>query len=129
MKKIHSLFVILGSLVLLMAAGCNTNNSGPKDLLNKYFTSAINQDYGATYDCYYAPYKEKVNKNEYIKHREEASVLKSYKIISLEQRDDRAQAEVLLSFEPLGKPDQKPLSATVREDMVRDGGQWKIKVW
>ena len=129
MKKMNSLFVIWGFLMLLMAAGCNTNNSGPKDLLNNYFTSAINQDYGATYDCYYAPYKQKINKDEYIKHREEGSVLKSYKIISLEQRDGLAHAEVLLSFEPLGKTDQNIVSTTVREDMVREGGQWKIKVW
>jgi hypothetical protein len=129
LKKMNSLFVIWVSLILLMAVGCNTNNSGPKGLLNKYFTSAINRDYGATYDCYYAPYKQKINKDEYIKHREEASVLKSYKIISLEQRDDLAHAEVLLSFEPLGTPDQHPVTTTVREDMVREGGQWKIKVW
>jgi len=130
LKKIHSLFVALGVLILLMsAAGCNTDSPGPKALLNKYFTSAINQDYGTTYDCYYFPYRQKVNKGEYIKHRKEGSVLKAYKIVSLEQRDDSAHAEVLLTFEPSGKPDQRPVSTTVKEEMVREGGQWKIKVW
>jgi len=131
LKKIHSLIVISGLLTLLMAAAaCNTNNSSPKDLLNKYFTSAINQDYGTTYDCYYAPYKEKVNKGEYIKHRKEASLLKAYKIVSLEQKDDTAHAEVLLTFAPSKKLDRKePVSTTVKEDMVKEGGEWKIKVW
>jgi hypothetical protein len=131
LKKIYSLFLISTLLLLLMAgAGCNSNNSSPKDLLNKYFTSAINQDYGTTFDCYYAPYKAKVNKEEYIKHRKEASVLQAYKIVSLEQKDNAAHAEVLLTFEPSKKLDRKePVSTTVKEDMVKEGGEWKIKVW
>jgi hypothetical protein len=131
LKKIYSLFAILGSLILLMAAaGCNSGNSSPGALLNKYFTSAVNQDYGTTYDCYYAPYKAKVNKEEYIKHRKEASVLQAYKIISLEQKNNFAHAEVLLTFAPSKKLDrQEPVSTTVKEDMVREGGDWKIKVW
>ncbi len=131
MKKVYSLFVISILVLLLMAAaGCNSNNSSPKALLNKYFTSAVRQDYGTTYDCYYAPYKAKVNKEEYIKHRKDASVLQAYKIISLEQKDNAAHAEVLLTFAPSKKLDrQEPVSTTVKEDMVREGGDWKIKVW
>ncbi len=131
MKKVYSLSVISTLVLLLMAAaGCNSNNSSPKTLLNKYFTSAVNQDYGTTYDCYYAPYKAKVNKEEYIKHRKEASILQAYKIISLEQKDGAAHAEVLLTFAPSKKLDRKkPVSTTVKEDMVKEGGDWKIKVW
>lgn len=131
MKKTYSVSVILGLMALLLAAaGCNSGNSGPKALLNKYFTSAINQDYGKTYDCYYAPYKEKVSREEYIKHRKEASVLQSYKVISLDQRDNEAQAEVLLTFAPSKRLDRKKsVSTTVDEEMVREGGMWKIKVW
>lgn len=131
MKKIFSLSAILGILILLLAAaGCNKNSSSPKALLNKYFTSAINQDYGRTYSCYYTPYKEKVTEDEYIKHRKEASLLQSYKIVSLEQRGDTAHAEVLLTFAPSKRLDRnKPASITVKEDMVKEGGEWKIKVW
>jgi hypothetical protein len=131
LKKIYSLFVISTLVLLVMAAaGCNSNNSSPKELLNKYFTSAVNQDYGTTYDCYYAPYKAKVNKDEYIKHRKEASVLQAYKIVSLEQKGDTAHAEVLLTFAPSKKLDRKePVSTTVKEDMVKEGGDWKITVW
>lgn len=131
MKDIYSLVVISGLLTLIMAiGGCNTGNSTPKSLLNRYFTSAINQDYGTTYDCYCAPYKAKVHKAEYVKHRKEASVLKAYKIVSLERTDDTAHAEVLLTFAPSKKLDRKErISTTVREDMVKEGGEWKIKVW
>lgn len=131
MKDIYSLVVISGLLTLIMAiGGCNTGNSTPKSLLNRYFTSAINQDYGTTYDCYYAPYKAKVDKAEYVKHRKEASILKAYKIVSLERTDDTAHAEALLTFAPSKKLDRKePVSTTVREDMVKEGGEWKIKVW
>lgn len=131
MKKIFSLSAILGLLILLLAAaGCNKTNSSPKALLNKYFTSAINQDYARTYDCYYALYKKKVDKDEYIRHRKEASILTSYKIVSLEQKDDTAHAEVLLTFAPSTKLDRKePVSTTVKEDMVKEGEDWKIKVW
>jgi hypothetical protein len=130
LKKIYPLLVILGFLILLPAAGCNRGNSSPKELLNKYFTSAINEDYGSTYDCYYALYKDKVSEDEYIRHRREASVLKAYKIVFLEQKGDLAHAEVLLTFAPSKKLDRKePVSTTVKEDMVREGGQWKIKVW
>ena len=99
-------------------------------MLDRYFSSAIRQDYAATYDCYYNAYKAKVTKDEFIKHRKEASVLQAYKIISLTQKGDTAQAQVLLTFAPSEKLNRKePVSTTVTEDMIMEGGQWRIKVW
>jgi len=119
------------SLILLVAgSGCNSRTASPKELIDKFFTSAVKQDYETSYSCYYAAYKVKVNKDEYIKHRKEASVLQSYKIISLTQQGNTAQAEVLLTFAPSEKLKRaNPLSTTVKEDMLKENGEWKIKVW
>ncbi len=122
--------LIAGLLLLTLGGGCHSKTSDPKEMLDRYFSSAIRQDYAATYDCYYAAYKAKVSKDEFIKHRKEASVLQSYKIVSLTQNGDTARAEVLLTFAPSEKLNRKePVSTTVTENLVREGGQWKIKVW
>ena len=125
------LFLISLIGILSIATGCQQNKSGPKELLDKYFSSAIRQDYATTYTYYYAAYKAKVTKEEYIKHRKEASALQSYKIISLSQPlIDTAEAEVQLIFAPSEKLGRKePVTTTVKEDLVQEGGEWKIKVW
>ena len=75
-------------------------------------------------------YKAKVNKDEFIKHRKDASVLHAYKIVSLTQNGDTAQAEVLLTFAPSEKLNRKEAAqTTVEEDMVKQNDGWKIKVW
>lgn len=119
------------SLILFIAGGgCSSKTASPKELLDKYFTSAVNQDYETTYSCYYAAYKAKVNKEEYVKHRREASVLQAYRIISLTQQGDTAHAEVLLTFAPSEKLKRTdPVSTTVKEDLIKENGEWKIKVW
>ncbi len=118
---------------MLLSAGAGCNNSSmasPKELLEKYFSSAVRQDYATTYSCYYAPYQAQVSKEEFLKHRKEASVLQSYKINSVKQDGDTARAEVLLTFAPSEKLKRTtPVSTTVAEDMVKEGGDWKIKVW
>ena len=122
--------LIAASLLLVLGAGCHSKTADPKEMLDRYFSSAIRQDYAATYDCYYNAYKAKVTKDEFIKHRKEASVLQAYKIISLTQKGDTAQAQVLLTFAPSEKLNRKgPVSTTVTEDMILEGGQWRIKVW
>jgi hypothetical protein len=131
LKKRYLLFGIVMSFILLIAgSGCNSRTASPKELIDKYFTSAVKQDYETTYSCYYAAYKAKVSKDEYIKHRREASALQSYKIISLTQQGDTAQAEVLLTFAPSEKLKRTdPATATVKEDLIKEKGEWKIKVW
>jgi len=119
------------SLILLAAgSGCKSRATSPKELVDKYFSSAVKQDYETTYSCYYGAYRAKIDKNEYIKHRKEASALQSYKIISLTQEGDTAQAEVLLTFAPSERLKRtEPVSTTVKEDLIKENGEWKIKVW
>jgi hypothetical protein len=114
-----------------MAAGCQHDTAGPKELLDKYFSSSIKQDYATTYTCYYAPYKAKVSREEFIRHRKEASVLLSYKIVSIKiPKSDLAEAEVQLTFGSSEKLKRKePATVTVKEDLVKEKGEWKIKVW
>jgi hypothetical protein len=133
MKKIYPLFVMLVAMALLFAAaGCQSKNSGgPKALLDRYFSSAIKQDYASTYDCYYAPYMKKVSREDYVKHRKEASVLQSYQILALNQEgDNAARADVQLTFAPSEKLRRSdPVSIRVNENLVKENGEWKIKVW
>ena len=131
MKSKYSLFLIfLLGICLLIATGCNTSSEGPKELLDKYFSSAIRQDFATTYTCYYAAYKKKVTEDEYIRHRKEASDLQAYKIVTLTQDGDIAHAEVQLTFGPSEKLKRKePITTTVKEDLIKEGGYWKIKVW
>ena len=129
MNHVRRLLYMLGAVVLL-ATGCSSGASDPKELLDIYFTSAIKQDYAATYSCYYISYKAKVSKEDYVKHRQEASVLKSYEILSLKQDGDTASAEVRLLFGPSEKLKRKGATAvTIKEDMIKEGRGWKIKVW
>ncbi len=120
---------ILG--IILIAAGCQDGKAGPEGLLEKYFSSAVKQDYATTYTCYYAAYKAKVSQEEFIRHRKEASVLLSYKIVSIKvPKSDLAEAAVQLTFGPSEKLKRKePATVTLKEDLVKENGEWKIKVW
>jgi hypothetical protein len=131
MKRYLWFMMLLTGVLLIAGSGCGPKDKGgPKDLIDKYFTSAIKQDYETTYSCYYAAYKAKISKDEYIKHRKEASALQSYKIVSLTQKGDTAQVEVLLTFAPSEKLKRtEPASAPVKEDLIKENGEWKIKVW
>lgn len=113
-----------------MTGVCHGGDGGPKELLDKFFSSAIAGDYATAYACYYAEYKEKVSKEDYVRHRKEASVLQAYKIVSLNQNGDTAHGEVQLTFGPSERLKRKePVTTTVTEEMVKEGGDWKIKVW
>ena len=117
-------------ITILIAMGCQHEKTAPKQLLDKYFSSAIKQDYATTYTCYYAAYKAKVTQEEYIRHRKEGAVLQSYKILSLKEENGAAQAEVQLTFGPSEKLKRKePVTVTVKEELIKEGGEWKIKVW
>ncbi len=130
MKRIFWLISIISLFAAI--AGCQTKDkTGPKEVLEKYFNSAIRQDYAATYACYYGPYTAKVSKEDFIKHRKEASVLQSYRILSLKQdNDNAAHATVELAFAPSEKLDRKEAAMIrVKEDLIKEGSDWKIKVW
>ena len=123
--------MLLIGAALIAGAGCSPKDKGgPKELLDKFFSSAIQRDYATTYSCYYDAYKAKVSEEEFIKRRKEASVLQAYKIVSLTQNKDTAQAEVLLTFAPSEKLSRKEAATTtVKEEMVKQNDGWKIKVW
>ncbi|MDA8434286.1 MAG: hypothetical protein M0Z60_15185 [Nitrospiraceae bacterium] len=131
MKSIITVYAVLAAAVLIFAAGCQSQDGGPSALLDRYFASAVRQDYATTYDCYYAPYMAKVSREDYVKHRKEASVLQSYQVLSLNKDgDNNARAEVRLTFAPSEKLHRsEPVSVKVSEDLVREKGGWKIKVW
>ncbi len=133
MKKYFAILAILFFAAAVMAAARFPSSSGkgnPKELLNQYFSSAVKQDYGSTYECYYAAYKTKVSKDEYIRHRKEASQLVAYEVKSITEKGDSAEARVDLTFGPSEKLKRaQPVTKPVVEDMVRENGEWKIKVW
>ena len=60
----------------------------------------------------------------------EASDLQAYKIVSLTQDCDVAHAEVQLTFGPSEESNSKePITTTVKEDLIKEGGEWKVKIW
>lgn len=119
-------FLALMAIAVLAAAGCQ-NNGGPKGLLDKYFGSAIRQDYATTYTCYYSAYQAKFSQAEYVKHRhEDPATLLGYKILSLQRKGDTASANVVLTFR---KKNTKPFPVKVTEEMIKENGKWRIKVW
>ncbi len=129
-NRISLLAIIFSGIFFVIGFGCHSDSGGPKELLNKYFSSAMKEDYATAYTCYYGPYKEKISKDEYIRHRKEASVLLSYEVKSITQNGDSAQAQVELSFGPSQKLKRtQPTLVAVKEDIVRENGEWKIKVW
>ncbi|MDA8091062.1 MAG: hypothetical protein M0Z61_12700 [Nitrospiraceae bacterium] len=132
MKKIYAIsFSVLLVIALLSFGGCKTGRSAsPQALLDRYFSSAVRQDYAGSYNCYYQAYKAKINRAEYIKRRkEDTSILKEYTILSVSQSGDTAKAKVLLAFDQAGQAKANPVDVTVTENMVKENGDWKIKVW
>jgi hypothetical protein len=121
---------LTGLSLFLYGCQANSNSASPKALLDKYFSSAMKQDYATTYTCYYKAYQDKVSQEDYVKHRKQASILRSYKVTSLKQSDVTAQAEVLLTFAPSKKLSRnKPVTVRAKEDLIKEDNQWKIKVW
>ncbi len=65
-NRISLLAIIFSGIFFVIGFGCHSDSGGPKELLNKYFSSAMKEDYATAYTCYYGPYKEKISKDEYI---------------------------------------------------------------
>ncbi len=121
---------ILAGAAIMTGTGCRSNRDNPKDLLNTFFQASIRQDYAAVYPCYYGAYRTRVSEDEFIRHRRDASVLQAYRVKSISQQGDTARARVDLTFAPSRKLKRDhPYSTAVTEEMVRENGEWKIKVW
>lgn len=128
--------VLFLTAIGIFVVGCKSssssvpNDASPKATLDTFFSSAVRQDYATTYSCYYKLYQDRIPKDEFIKHRKEASILQSYKITSLKQSGDSAHAEALLTYAASKKLKRdKPKSVNVKEDLIKENGHWKIKVW
>jgi hypothetical protein len=129
-KKYIVYILSLSMFLALPLTGCANDQESAKALLDKYFTSAEKQDYASTYTYYNDEYKKKVPKDEFIKKRKDASLLQSYKILSMNIQKDQGQASVELTWAPSEKLKRtQPVTVKVQEDLVKEKDGWKIKVW
>ena len=110
------------------ASGRYAGTSTPQATLSTYFGSAMGADYATTYDCYYQRYRELVTRDEFVSHRRDASRLTAYHVDSLQAAADSAVATATLTFAPTSRG-AAPRTTTVREDLVREAGGWRIRVW
>ena len=114
----------------LAVSACRRQEPGPRALIARFFDTAVQQDYASTWQCYDSRYKAKVDQDEYVRHRREASALQSWRILSLDHKGHEAEAVVELTFAPsqrLNRP--APSTKRVVEQMVREPEGWRIKVW
>jgi hypothetical protein len=117
-------------LLAVAIPACRRPGGGARELLDRYFATAVRQDYAATWECYDRRYRSKIDRDEYVRHRREASRLVSFRTVSLEERGDAARAEVELVFAPapaLGR--SEPVTKRVVEELVREHEGWRVKVW
>ena|GEM_PF-803040 len=132
MRNIKNFLICILALsvfVILCLSGCSAKEQNPKELVDKYFTSAQNQDYATTYTCYDSEYQNKVTKDDFISHRKEASVVQSYKVLQLDTQKDTAKATVEITFAASDKLKRtEPIIVKVNEDLIRQKDGWKIKV-
>lgn len=130
MRKHLTYILALSMFLVVILTGCASNEENAKALLDKYFSSAVKQDYTTTYTCYYEEYQKKISEDEFTKERKQASILQSYKILELNVQKDKGQANVELTFAPSEKLNRpQPVTLKVTEDLVKEKDGWKIKVW
>jgi hypothetical protein len=129
-KIVRRTFALVSPALLAIALGGCARREEPRAALERFFSTAQRQDYAATYDCYDAAYRAKVSRDEFVRHRREASPLQSWRVLSVEQHGDRAGGEVALVFGPWERAGRTtPISKTVHEELVREQGAWRIRVW
>lgn len=134
MSKIVRLLIPLPLIAALALAGCQAADGypglgTPKAALETYFSSARNADYATTYDCYYRHYKDLVPEQDYVSHRRQASPLRSYSIESVSVKGGSAEATIALAFGPAKGTGTDPAAVTVHEELVKESGSWRVKVW
>jgi len=128
-KKNIMCILTLSMFLILSLSGCSLKGQTPKELIDQYFTSAQHQDYATTYTCYDSEYQKKVTKDEFIKHRKEASTVQSYKILQLDTQKDTGQASIEITFAPSDKFKRtEPATVKVQEELIKEKNGWKIKV-
>ena len=129
MKKNLIYILTLSVLVIFSLTGCSPKGQNPQELLDQYFTSAQQQDYKTTYTCYDSDYQTKVTEDEFIQHRKEASVVQSYKILTLDTDKETGQASVEITFAASDKfKRSEPVTIKVQEELIKGKNGWKIKV-
>ena len=129
MKRKLICILTLSMLLILSVSGCSPKGQNPQELLDQYFTSAQHQDYDTTYTCYDSEYQKKVTKEEYVKHRKEASTVQSYKILQLDTQKDTGKASVEITYAPSEKFKRtEPVTIKVQEELIKEKNGWKIKV-
>jgi len=122
-----SVFVIFS--LSLSLSGCSPKGQSPQALIDQYFTSAQHQEYETTYTCYDSEYQKKVTKDEFVKHRKEASVVQSYKILKLDTQKETGQASVEITYTASEKFKRtEPVTIKVQEELIKEKDGWKIKV-
>jgi hypothetical protein len=136
--RLPALLVLLVMSAVLGLTGCSTRAtplgsysglSTPKAALDTFFTSASRQDYATTYSCYYDRYRQTVTQPDFVRHREQASVLLAYHIDSVSVTGNSAVASATLTFGPSKGSATKVRTVAVREDLVSQAGTWRIRVW
>jgi len=129
MKKYLICILALSMFAIFSLSGCSPKEQSPRELVDKYFTTAQKQDYATTYTCYDAEYQKKVTKDDFISHRKEASVVQSYKVLQLDTQKDTGNATVEITFAASDKLKRtKPEIVKVTEDLIKQKDGWKIKV-
>lgn len=126
------MLVVLLVAVLALSA-CTRTYPGfgsPAATLKTYFMSSQKADYSATWSCYSRQYQAAVPEGDFASHRKRAGALKGYHVESVSVNGDSAAALVSLTFAPIaGAAGSPPTVTKVRENLVRESGSWKIKVW
>jgi len=129
MKKYLICILALSMFAIFSLGGCSPKEQSPRELVDKYFTTAQKQDYATTYTCYDSEYQKKVTKDDFISHRKEASVVQSYKILQLDTQKNTGKASVEITFASSDKLKRtKPEIVKVTEDLIKQKDGWKIKV-
>jgi hypothetical protein len=103
--------------------------STPRATLQTFFSSAQQLDYQTTYSCYYQRYRDLIPEQDFVSHRKQAAVLTGYRIDSLKVSGDSAVASATLTFAPKTGSKNKPRTIEVREDLVKQAGAWRLRVW
>lgn len=129
MKKSLICLLTFSIFVILSLSGCSAKGENPQEVLDQFFTSAKNQEYATTYTCYDSEYQKKVTEDEFVKHRKEASIVQSYKILQLDTEKETGHASVEITYTASEKFNRtEPVTIKVQEELIKEKNGWKIKV-
>jgi hypothetical protein len=101
----------------------------PQDALQTFFGSAQRGDYATTYSSYYRLYQDRVTEQEYVMRRAQAAALTSFTLGPVSISGDAAEATATLVFAANPAGGTPARTAQVHEDLARQAGGWKIRVW